>query len=236
MPEHLSPHWYYAESARQFVQDGKKKRYFREMLEKARQAHGDFGGTEKELNSWEYSTPALSSLIESVGLSGDQIIILEYRLDTMQRVDALLCGKDKEGCDNVFMLELKQWYGEGRFDLEPSPNEGKIRTVMDGRQEEICHPSIQVDQYFQRLAFLEKKRFGTDDMLFYACGVYMHRIREWRKKWKDILFAPKFKEAQEENPLYMRKDPNLIRAIKRNIGFGSGVSGLQKLTAVSPMK
>ena len=58
-----------------------------------------------EFNSWNVSLKFLKDVLESSGLLKNRIII-EYELPYSQRrIDVILFGKDKEGNENIIVLE-----------------------------------------------------------------------------------------------------------------------------------
>ena len=62
-----------------------------------------------EINSWQNSLRAISTVFQLANLT-DHGIILEYQLpQTSKRLDCLVCGRDSQMRDNAVIVELKQW-------------------------------------------------------------------------------------------------------------------------------
>ena len=97
-----------------------------------------------EVRSWVNSLNFVKDVLEYAPIEENKIII-EYELPySEKRIDVLLFGKDKDGNDNIVIIELKQWSNES---VEDSENEGNIRVDFGRFKKECPHPSIQVEKY-----------------------------------------------------------------------------------------
>src|SRR3989344_6445957 len=77
-----------------------------------------------EVRSWINSLNFLKNVLEYAPIEENKIIV-EYELPySEKRIDVMLFGKDKEGNDNIVIIELKQWSNEN---LEDSENEGNVK-------------------------------------------------------------------------------------------------------------
>src|SRR3989338_11027755 len=77
-----------------------------------------------EVRSWINSLNFVKNVLEYAPIENNKIIV-EYELPySEKRIDVLLFGKDKEGNDNIVVIELKQWSNEN---VEDSDNEGNVK-------------------------------------------------------------------------------------------------------------
>ncbi|MFH9829373.1 hypothetical protein [Streptomyces bobili] len=97
----------------------------------------------QEVHSWRRSWPALVAILRSAGLDGLHLL-LEYALPaTGERIDALILGKDTDGCLCAVAIELKQWT---HAQLRPD-RPGMVRTA----ERVVQHPARQVGGYVHYL-------------------------------------------------------------------------------------
>ncbi|MER6280276.1 DNA/RNA helicase domain-containing protein [Streptomyces sp900105245] len=99
--------------------------------------------SEEEVHSWRRSWPALIEILRSAGLEAVHLL-LEYSLPaTGERVDALLLGRNAEGCLCAVAIELKQWT---HAQLSPA-RPGMVRIG----ERIVQHPARQVGGYVHYL-------------------------------------------------------------------------------------
>src|SRR5437773_643622 len=101
-----------------------------------------FNPSPAEIQSWQNSLRALSSVFQFAQLN-DHGVILEYQLPlTSKRLDCLIMGKDENQQDNAIIIELKQWEK-----CEAADGENEVLTWVGGAKREVLHPSVQVGRY-----------------------------------------------------------------------------------------
>lgn len=239
MQRYFSPHWYYADSALQLDADIDRKggKWLPQFLEDAQQFRGD-ERNDLEVQKWPIALQGLKRLISGTELREDQIVVIEYRLDTRQRIDALLCGRNTRDEDTAFLLELKSWFGRGEgFDLDHAQEDKKIAVRTRECTCEVLHPSVQVNSYRRRLQFLLERDFFDTTNIRFCSAVYLHDLKTMPSEWSDVLFNRKFNSHTKQSRIFSQwNEKELFGAITKNIGHGSGVSLLQKLLHISPMK
>lgn len=151
-----------------------------------------------EVRSWVNSLNFVKNVLEYAPIEENKIIV-EYELPySEKRIDVLLFGKDKEGNDNMVIIELKQWSNES---VEDSENEGNIRVDFGRFKKECPHPSIQVEKYYWYLkdylvVFDEKPK------IFLSACVYCHN---YNKGENEVLYLPKFKENLNKYPVFSKQ-------------------------------
>ncbi|MDQ0577927.1 DNA/RNA helicase domain-containing protein [Streptomyces rishiriensis] len=97
----------------------------------------------QEVHSWRRSWPALTSILHIAGLD-DLHLLLEYSLPaTGERIDALVLGRDADGCLCAVAIELKQWTRAQLSTARP----GMVRV----RERVVQHPARQVGGYVHYL-------------------------------------------------------------------------------------
>jgi len=239
MQRYFSPHWYYADSAWQLDADICRKggKWLPQFLEDAQEFNGD-QKNDLEIQKWPAALQGLKRLIEGTELREDQIAILECRLDTRQRIDAILCGRNSKDEDTAFLLELKTWFARSNgFDLDHAEGDEKIIAhTMEGSHP-ILHPSVQVNQYRTRLQFLLDRDFFDTTNLRFCSAVYLHNLENMPSEWGDVLFHKKFRPHTKKSRIFCQwNEKDLFDAVAKNISHGSGLSAMQKLIHISPMK
>ena len=152
-----------------------------------------------EFNSWNVSLRFLKDVLESSGLLKNRIII-EYELPYSERgIDVILFGEDKEGNENIVVLELKQWSNDK---VEDSQNEGNVFVDFGRFRKEFPHPSLQVQGYYYYLKDF-MTLFEEDSKVQLSACVYCHNY----KKGKDeVLYLPKFDESVKKYPVFSKEE------------------------------
>ncbi len=152
-----------------------------------------------EVRSWINSLNFIKNVLEYAPIEENKIIV-EYELPySEKRIDVLLFGKDKEGNDNIVVIELKQWSNES---IEDSENEGNIKVDYGKFKKESPHPSLQVEGYYWHLKdFLTV--FDEKPKIFLSACVYCHN---YNRGENEVLYLPKFKEILDNYPLFSKQE------------------------------
>lgn len=239
MQRYFSPHWYYAETCEQFLCDFEKENgeYLQRFLEHSQEFRGD-ERNEREVKKWPGTFAGLKRIIEGSGLTANQIAILEYRFDTRQRIDAILCGCNEEGEDTAFLFELKSWFKNGTgFDLRSAEGKQKILVKVPEGAQEILHPSVQLNNYRERIQFLLDRHFWVPENIKFKSAVYLHDMKCMPKNWSRVLYSSKFKDETDDSRIYNQiNEDALFERVSENLSYGSGLSTMQKLIHISPVK
>ena len=96
-----------------------------------------------EYHAWQNSLRHMAFVVDTDEISDDASVCIEYRLPFHScRIDFLIAGKDKSGQENVVIVELKQWSA-----VVPLPDKNLVRTVINGGERNVPHPSYQAWSY-----------------------------------------------------------------------------------------
>ena len=185
----------YSGSSKEFLDDVRQNL----ITNKLNNAFEEYYGkkvTLSELNSWNNSLQYIANVIDENGLY-DNIVTLEFELPySTMRIDCILFGKDKDGLDNVVVIELKQW-----SQVEDCDVENNVVTYFGGSQVMVPHPSFQVEGYhFFLKDFFEI--FDKEEIDLTSC-VYCHN---YSKSINTTLFLPKFENILKKFPVYTKDD------------------------------
>lgn len=226
----VSPHWYYAESTRQFVDDANNGQLIQDTLQRAHEHFYNQPPGRGELGSWAHSPKALADLIKETDLRGDEVVILEARLQTRKRVDAILCGREANGSDKGMLIEMKQWSPD-RCHLEPHEHPEKILLVNGQYRDSVDHPLLKVQICRDHLqeqadALIRRRR----DMFFMAYA-YLHNCPDLPQGWREVLFdATKFGNIEHKIHIQTQVlEKWLIKRMNDFLGHGSGMRGVERM-------
>jgi uncharacterized protein len=156
--------------------------------------HYRFHPSRGEANSWRNSLRAMALVIQDADLH-DHGVLLEYQLPlTSKRLDCMVCGNAENQDPNAVIVELKQWES-----CEASDADKLVTSWVGGRQRDLLHPSVQVDQYRQYLeeshtAFHE----GPDPVKLGSCA-YLHN---YVAEPDDPLLSAKFAASLASAPIF----------------------------------
>ena len=175
-----------------------------------------------ELNSWRNSLRAMAQMLEYAQLK-DQGVMLEYQLPlTSKRLDCLVCGRDESKTDQAVIVELKQWE-----QCQASDADKLVRSWLGGREREVLHPSIQVDQYRQYLEDTHSAFFeGSAPVGLSSCS-YLHNYIPVNE---DPILATKFSSALVGSPLFNADGADgLAEFLKARVAVGQGRPVLERI-------
>lgn len=103
------------------------------------------GGGVSEYHSWQNSLHFMRDAIDDPDIPGDVEVAIEYQIPrTSKRVDFMLAGADKDGKDNVIVVELKQWDKAEKVD---DIMQHSVRAFTGGGKRIVNHPSYQAFAY-----------------------------------------------------------------------------------------
>lgn len=163
----------------------------------------------EEVHSWRRSWPALVGILRSAGLD-DVHLLLEHSLPaTGERVDALLLGKDADGCLCAVAIELKQWTRTQLSSARP----GMVRIG----ERVVPHPARQAGGYVHYL----QEWVSRDDFPLTARGTVV--LHDAPAELVADLRAPAARGPAAAYPVLGRDDltpqPS-PQALAQRLGFG----------------
>ncbi len=175
-----------------------------------------------ELTSWHNSLRAMAQMLEYAQLK-DQGVMLEYQLPlTSKRLDCLVCGRDETATDQAVIVELKQWE-----QCQVSDADKLVRSWVGGREREVLHPSIQVDQYRQYLEDTHSVFFEGNAPVGLSSCSYLHN---YLPVDEDPILAAKFSAALGSSPLFSADGADgLAEFLKAHVAVGQGRAVLDRI-------
>lgn len=223
--------WYYARRASEFLEDAENPRHFRHVLADEHWRRWGVNPTDGEVVSWERSSEVLRILLEDADRTGDQMVVFEYCLQNSGRIDAMLCGIDRQERPNAVLLELKRWQ---KCTIEESHERRSVRVDFGNGLEERLHPSVQVLRYRDRLreVLAPRERKGAEHVRLSAYA-YLHNcspVSENIANMRRVLYDRKFRPYLHPAPLFMEENAKTLqRKIGRRIERGRGDEVLRRL-------
>ena len=153
------------------------------------------GGSDSEYNSWIHSLPKVAEVLNDNLIPKEAYVGVEYKLiDTKQRVDFLVYGKDDKDIENVVLIELKQWSSVKRSSLKDY-----VKTDGGHGIDDYWHPSYQAYNYANIMKSFNEYVY-TNGVEVNACS-YLHNMPEGyevilndEKTYPMIHVAPSFLE------------------------------------------
>lgn len=188
---------------------------------------------EAEFRSWQNSMVFMRMALEDPNIPRDAEVAIEYQIPlTSKRVDFMIAGEDKTGCDNVVIIELKQWdKAEKVNDIERHT----VRTYTGGCEREVAHPSYQAYSYKMHIqnysSFVEERKIGLSPVAYChnyhkqaGAGLFDKTYDLWlseaplfaandNRKLSDFIAARIFKRSKDGEILY-KIDHGKIRPAK----------------------
>ncbi len=146
-----------------------------QMLLNKFKANNLSGGGSSEYNSWIHSLPKVAEALKDESIPKEANVGVEYKLiDTKQRVDFLIYGKDERDIENVVLIELKQWSSVKRSSLKDYVN-----TDGGHGSDDYWHPSYQAYNYANIMKAFNEYIY-TNGVEVNACS-YLHNMPEGYK-------------------------------------------------------
>lgn len=123
-----------------FVQDVRNHRIAEAIFEKMREK-GISGGADREFISWQNSLMFMRDIVDISEIDDDVNIAIEYNIPhTSKRVDFIISGSDRDGRDNIVIIELKQWQ---HAELVDDQMHYSVRTYVANENRIVCLPHIR---------------------------------------------------------------------------------------------
>jgi hypothetical protein len=232
-----SPHpsAYYTETLAQFYKDVERPADY--LANRLADAHHAFHPEKKyeisqsEFDSWCVSPKELALYLQETNLPLDLIVVLEARIDSWRRIDALLCGKAKKNQDSVMALEMKQWSPSDWFKLNSVSEAQSILTITNGREKFEKNPCNELAARIELVRDDCLQVLGEDALEFHPYVLLHNHEGLVSREWLTVIDDPKFNNARGRAPIITdcERGRNFFkRKVKFNVGQGSGISAYQK--------
>ena len=141
-------------------------------------------------------------LCNGSGIDQNVHVAIEYQIPlTSKRVDFLVTGYDDEGKENVVIVELKQWE-----ECKATSRDDVVTTYVGGANRAVSHPCYQAYSYAKAIeSFNETVR--EKNVGLHPCA-FCHNYKD---EYVDQIRHPKYKNAIELAPLFLRRDAVELR-------------------------
>ena len=153
--------------------------------------------------SWEKSLPEIAKALQGSTIADDVDVAIEYRLKhSLERLDFLIYGLDKNNKKNMVIVELKQW-----SEVSVTGSLNKVHAMVSkGHFEDHFHPSYQALNYAGQLKsfneYVQNEKMGVE-----ACS-YCHNMDDGYKTIMDDVnlfpFLPESPSFLENDALKLR--------------------------------
>lgn len=161
------------------------------------------GGSTSEINSWNNSLHFMKDVLDCPEIPENAQVAIEYNIpQTSKRVDFMILGSDKNGRDNVVIVELKQWARVSKID-----DVYKHSIMSDLRSHEpTAHPSYQAYSYKTLiLNYCDEVTLDKDHL--HPCA-YLHNLDD---SYRDVIEDNIYTEWINEAPSFLKKDVLKLR-------------------------
>lgn len=157
------------------------------------------GVSTSEYHSWINSLPKIAECLDDESINKSIYVGVEYNLiDTKQRIDFLIYGKDENDLENVILVELKQWSSVKRSNLQDF-----VFTDGGAGYNDYWHPSYQALNYSNIMKYFNEYIY-TNNVKVNACS-YLHNMNEGYdvilndfKSYPLVHYAPTFLKDDKE--------------------------------------
>lgn len=188
----------YDDIKRHFVRDVRLNNIADKILDAIR-ARGINAGNLREYNSWNNSMQFMRNIVDDADIDDEVRICIEYNIPlTSKRVDFIISGADKDGNDNVVIVELKQWQ---KAKIVADDMHHCVRTYLADAERIVCHPSYQAYSYS---CFLRNySQTVCDRNISLIPCAYLHN---YLPEYKTVLSDPIYKEWIEQAPFFIKNE------------------------------
>ena len=198
----------------QFVLDVRTNIIATKILNSIREK-GLNAGNEREFASWHNSMKFMRDIVDDTEIDDNVQIAIEYNIpQTSKRVDFIIIGADKEGKDNILIVELKQWT---KAEVVDDDMHFCVRTYVANDNRIVCHPSYQAYSY-SRFIGNYSQVIHTENIQLVPCA-YLHN---YQPGYKQALSADIYKEWYTSAPFFIMDEVQpFIDFVKKYISKGS---------------
>lgn len=190
-----SDKWYYANTAAGFLDDANKEGFIPAVMQKRYEEKWNREPPISLLHSWEVTPSVLANALSKGRVKREEVVILEYCIDINNRVDALICGYEKEQA-TAMLIELKQW---NELPIRSTERDDYLEMKFNHGWIEVEHPSAQALRYKNRMNEL----INTDEQnLRIIPYSFLPNCTELSKNQLSVLRGVKFGELFKKVPIY----------------------------------
>lgn len=174
--------------------------------------HGLSHDNESEFRSWQNSLTRMSDVLDTPDFSDEIQIAIEYQIpQTSKRVDFIIAGENADRCENVVVVELKQWE-----EAKAVSRAGLVMAFTGGANRVVAHPSYQAYSYAKTIENFNSA-VQDEQIVLHPCA-YLHNYKP--EKFFEISNAH-YADIIELAPLFIKREEERFRAfIKRYVTRG----------------
>lgn len=178
--------------------------------------------SQSEVMSWTNSLYRIAHLFDQAKFH-DHGILLEYQIPNYSnRIDCIICGKDKSSNEQAVIIELKQWSDAKLAKYESE----KVVTWVGGGNRETLHPSVQADSYRRYLEGHLTAFYEDNPISLSACS-YLHN---YYVKGSDDILNERFSSYLNVCPLFSADDKEeLTLFLNEKVSNGEGEPILNRI-------
>ncbi len=167
--------------------------------------------SKSEVQSWKNSMSYMDRILSDNEIPGDSGVAIEFQIpQTSKRVDFILTGKDENNCDQVIIVELKQWSS-----VEKTNKDGIVKTRFKNCLVDTSHPSYQAWSYASLLNNFNETIYN-DQINLVPCA-YLHNYDDSQ----NIINNDFYSYYTEKAPTFFKSDALKLRSfIKKFVKHG----------------
>ena len=179
----------------QFVQDVRTNVIATKILDLIRE-RGLNAGQDREFAAWQNSMQFMRNIVDDPDIDDDVQIAIEYNIpQTSKRVDFIIIGADRNGKDNIVIVELKQWT---KAEVVDDDMHFCVRKYVANDNRIVCHPSYQAYSY-SRFIGNYSQVVHNNDIHLVPCA-YLHN---YNPAYRQALAADIYKEWYTSAPFFI---------------------------------
>jgi uncharacterized protein len=199
----------YTASKAEFIEDVRSNR-IEEIINNEVRRKLNRNSPKNEILSWKYSLDFMLKILIDPEIPSSAGVAIEYSIPlTNRRVDFILTGKNEELKDTAVIIELKQW-----SEARKTEKDGIVRTVINGADREVNHPSYQAWSY---AALIEdyNETVRKESIKLQPCA-YLHNMKS-----HNAINDPFYSFHTDKAPVFISEDAfRLSEFLKRFVKYG----------------
>ncbi len=170
--------------------------------------------SQQEFRAWEDSMHHMGGVMNDPDIPEDAGVSIEFHIpQTSKRIDFIITGQDKNGNDQLLIIELKGWQS-----AEKTAKDGIVRTRFSGGLQETSHPSYQAWTYSELLRQFNETVY-TENVGLVPCA-YLYRFQH---EAADGIRNPFYQPYLDKSPAFLqgRLEKEKLQAfIKQFVKYG----------------
>jgi len=155
------------------------------------------GGQISEYRAWQNSLQYMRNVLDDKEIPDESNIAIEYQIPrTSLRVDFIIAGADRENCNNIVIIELKQWE---KAEIIAEEMQHSVKAFTGGANRTVSHPSYQAYSY--AVCIRNSSEQVQDENIGVIPCAFLHN---YNPKYVDVLSNPIYQTWYEEAPFFIK--------------------------------